>query len=279
MSLPIGLSSVKKSNSIITNIALIVILFIISRYNYLLFHTMAEGFAIIVAALIYVLAIKTYKHSNNNYLLFLGIAYFYVAVIDFLHLITYKGMGIFPGFDANPPTQLWIAARFMEAVSLISALFIINRKFSCFVVKAIYAVITLIILSSIFWYRVFPACFVEGQGLTYFKIVSEYIISAILLAGLYLLFTKKQEFQTGIYKNVVASIVATIISELSFTLFTDIYGVMNFTGHIFKIISFVLIYLGIVKAGIEDPYNLIFKELKLASGFIRHLWCLKPLPS
>ena len=277
MSLPIGLSSVKKSNSIITNIALIVILFIISRYNYLLFHTMAEGFAIIVAALIYVLAIKTYKHSNNNYLLFLGIAYFYVAVIDFLHLITYKGMGIFPGFDANPPTQLWIAARFMEAVSLISALFIINRKFSCFVVKAIYAVITLIILSSIFWYRVFPACFVEGQGLTYFKIVSEYIISAILLAGLYLLFTKTRVSDRYIQK--CGRFHRCNHHLIEFYPFTDIYGVMNFTGHIFKIISFVLIYLGIVKAGIEDPYNLIFKELKLASGFIRHLWCLKPLPS
>jgi GGDEF domain-containing protein len=51
-----------------------IILYIVARANYLLFHALVEGFAIIVAALIYVLGTRTYQHSRNNMFLFLGIA-------------------------------------------------------------------------------------------------------------------------------------------------------------------------------------------------------------
>jgi hypothetical protein len=38
-------------------------------------------------------------------------AYLSVSFLDLIHTLAYKGMGVFPGFDANLPTQLWIAAR------------------------------------------------------------------------------------------------------------------------------------------------------------------------
>jgi hypothetical protein len=38
---------------------------------------------------------------ENNYLLFIGIAYLFVGCIDFIHTLAYKGMGVFRGFDAT----------------------------------------------------------------------------------------------------------------------------------------------------------------------------------
>ena len=61
-------------------------------FNYLLFHSLVEGFAIIVAALIYVLA-TTYSIRAISMFSF-GIAFSY-RVLDFTHLLTYKGMGVF----------------------------------------------------------------------------------------------------------------------------------------------------------------------------------------
>ena len=101
-----------------------VVLYVVARVNYLLFHALVEGFAIIVAALIYVLATRTHRYSRNNMFLFLGISYFFVAVLDFSHMLTYKGMGVFPGFGADTPTQLWIVGRLMEAVSLVAVPFL-----------------------------------------------------------------------------------------------------------------------------------------------------------
>ncbi|PRX27951.1 diguanylate cyclase (GGDEF)-like protein [Orenia metallireducens] len=241
---------------------IIVVSFIVSTKNYLLFHTILEGWAVIISAIIYIIANRTYKHSKNNYLLFLGIAYLFVGILDFFHLITYKGLAIFDNLTANQPTQLWIAGRYLEAISLASAPYFINRKFSKQTVTLIYSLLTSFLIINIIWLKSFPDCFIQGDGLTSFKIISEYIISIILIAGIYNFYINKQNIRYSIYKLLLFSIIFTILSELSFTLYNDVYGVMNFIGHIFKLISYSLIFHEIVIKGIELPYDRICSELK-----------------
>ncbi len=60
----------------------------------------------------------------------------------------------------------------------------------------------------------------------------------------------------------IASITMTIFSELAFTLYVHAYGLPNFFGHIFKIVSFYLIYKAFIEAGLRRTNNLIFRELK-----------------
>ena len=57
----------------------VLFLYVIARNNYLLYSTLLEGFSIVVATLIYVLATRTYKYSGNTLLLFLGNAYLFIA--------------------------------------------------------------------------------------------------------------------------------------------------------------------------------------------------------
>lgn len=56
--------------------------------------------------------------------------------------------------------------------------------------------------------------------------------------------------------------ITTIFAELSFTKYGSVYGVFNFIGHIFKIISFFFIYKALVKTALTDPFNLLWKKLK-----------------
>lgn len=240
----------------------LVVLYLISRNNYLLFHTLAEGFSIVVAALIYILAEKTHKYSKNSYLLFIGIAFSYIALVDFLHMISYQGMGVFPIFGANTPTQLWIAGRFMEAASLVLASFFFNKKFSSSFVRLVYTALTGFVIYSILWSNIFPVCYIDGKGLTSFKIIGEYVICVILLSAQYYLYIKRKGIHPAVYRMASLSIMFTILSELCFTLYRDVYGIMNFFGHMLKIESFVLLYQGIVQIGIEDPYDLIFAKLR-----------------
>ena len=124
-------------------------------------------------------------------------------------------------------------------------------------------IVTALILLSIFVWDIFPACFVEGAGLTPFKKISEYVISFILLLAIGVLFRNRLKFDARVFWLVVASLVVTIASELSFTLYSDPYGFFNLMGHYLKIMSFYLIYRAIVETGLERPYDLLFRDLKL----------------
>ncbi|MDY9925550.1 MASE3 domain-containing protein [Methanosarcina sp.] len=262
---------------IILWVALAGLLYIISRSNYLLFHTLAELFSIYVAYVVFLIVSKSKTRLENRYLILIGVAYFFVANLDLLHTFAYKGMGIFPQFDSNLPTQLWIAARYMESISLLVAPLLIkdykagdktgdtgaierNRFF--WQTFLIYTVVMAGCILSIFIIENFPDSYIEGSGLTPFKIVSEYVISLILLCSLILLYTKRDRFETRVFRLIEASIIVTILGELAFTLYVDVYGFFNLLGHYFKILSFYLIYTAIIETGFEAPYSLLFRELK-----------------
>lgn len=170
--------------------------FLASLYNYLFFHTLAELFSIIIAFGIFIVAWNSRRFMDTGYPLFLGIGFLFIGSIDLLHTMAYKGMGIFPGFDADLPTQLWISARYIESLTLLAAPLFISRTLNHKYAFGIYSAVILVLFMSIFGWRNFPECFIEGHGLTSFKVISEYIISLILLGALALWLFPKEEFPT-----------------------------------------------------------------------------------
>jgi len=96
-------------------------LYLTSLYHYLLFHSLAEIFSITIACGIFMIAWNSRQFIDNNYLLFIGIAYLFVAGVDLIHTLAYKGMGVFEGYETNLATQLWIATRYMVSLSLLIA--------------------------------------------------------------------------------------------------------------------------------------------------------------
>lgn len=96
-------------------------LMVISFYNYLLFHSLAELFSIAIAWGIFMVAWNSRRFMEDDFLLFLGIAYLFIGSLDLAHTLFYKGMGVLPGYGPNLPTQLWISARYLESLSLLVA--------------------------------------------------------------------------------------------------------------------------------------------------------------
>jgi len=214
--------------------------------NFLLFHTIAELFSIIIAFTIFIVAWNTRFFAANNYLLFLGIMYLFVAILDLTHTLAYKGMNIFHGYGANLPTQLWIGARYLESISLGLAPVFLTRHLSTQVIFAVYSICCGVILASLFVWPIFPDCFIEGSGLTPFKKISEYIISLILCGAAIFLNLKRDNLDRLIFNMLLTSIFLTIISELAFTFYLSGYSISNIVGHLFKIISFYLIYRAVI---------------------------------
>jgi PAS domain S-box-containing protein len=182
--------------------------------------------------------------------------------VDILHMLSYKGMGVFGSAGADLSTQLWISSRYIESISFLAAYIFIKKKLKANIAVTAYLTVTALILLSIFHWKVFPACFVEGTGLTSFKIISEYIISLIFLLAVFILIKNKEKFDKVILRLLVASLIVTIFSEIVFTFYSNVYGFFNMLGHYFKLISFYLIYKAIIQTGLRDPFDLLFKDLE-----------------
>lgn len=243
-------------------IIFIVVTYIVSLQNYLLFHALVEGLSIFISFTVFVIAWNSRSYLEDNYLLVIGLAYFFIGFLDFMHTLSYKGMNIFTNYDfyAN---QLWIAARFFESVVLLFGLSIVGGKrvIKPYIVFTIYMFITTSVIITIFFTDIFPVCFVEGEGQTVFKLISEYVIIALLGCSVIIVRKKRSLFDKTIYHLLIISIILTMLSELAFTFYISNYGFSNLVGHYLKIISFYCIYQAIVVTGIQRPYALIFKEL------------------
>jgi signal transduction histidine kinase len=244
-------------------------LLLTSTYNYLLFHSLAEIASILVMYSVFIVAWNTRRFLDNNYLLFIGIAYLFVGSIDLIHTLGYHGMGVFPGYDANLPTQLWIIARYLQAISLIIAPLMIGRRLHTGRWIAIYSVVVTFLLLSVFYWGIFPDSYIEGQGQTTFKIVSEYIISLILVGAMVLLLRNPSTFDHQVLRLLVFSLILTIASELAFTLYIGVYDLANMIGHLLKILAAYCVYLALVVTGLDQPYNLLFRNLKQSEEALR----------
>ncbi len=244
---------------------------VLSRlHSYLLFHSLAEIFSIIIACSIFALAWNSRRIIDNGYFVFIGIAYLFVGALDLLHTLSYKGMGVFPGASPNLPTQLWIAARYMQGISFVLAPFFLGRKFPARLVFSFYSMVFAFIIVSIFVCDLFPNCFLADSGLTPFKKDSEFVISFLFLGAIGLLLRRRKAFDPQVLNFLVVSFTLTIISELTFTLYTDVYGLFNLIGHFLKVIAFYFFYKAIIETGLVTPYRVLFRNLKQSEEDLRH---------
>ena len=195
-------------------------------------------------------------------LLFLGIAFLFIAILDLLHTLAYKGMDIFSGYGANLPTQLWIAARYVQALSLLLAPVFLTRRLSAAGALSAYGLLLALILAGVFSRHFFPDCYVEGVGLTPFKIISEYVICGILLAAIGLYLKMKSRFHPSVLRLLIISISLTIAAELSFTLYVGVYDHANLLGHFFKLAAFYMIYRAIINFSLNQPFEVLYRDLR-----------------
>ncbi len=235
------------------------LMYVVSLYNYLLFHTMAEMFSIAVAVAVFMLAWNTRRFTNDDFLLFIGASFLFSGFIDLFHTISYKGMGIISTDDANLATQLWIAARYLQSISFLLAVLLIRRKIDPRLLLGGMFAATGLLLAAIATGR-FPDCYVNG--LTPFKKVSEYIVSLIFAGAALRLGRESETFSPRIHALIRLSIVFTILAELTFTFYVNVYGLSNFFGHIFKILAVYCIYKCVIDTGLNQPFDLLFHGMK-----------------
>ena len=228
-----------------------------SFYSYLLFHTLLEFATVLIAMGACIVTWRTFTVSRNHYLMVLGCGYFWIGAVDLMHALAYQGMQVLPSIaSANESTQLWIAARFGEAVLLLAAPLFATRPIRRGLAFTLFGAIAVLLFTLVMSGN-FPDCFIEGKGLTPFKVYSEYAIIAILAGAMAHLWHRRGSIDPGIVSGILLANVFTIGAELSFTQYASVYGPANLVGHVFKLFAFWMIYSTLVE--------LAFRQLSQAT--------------
>ncbi len=244
-------------------------LVLVSQWNYLVYHSLAEFFSVAVAAGLFLLAWNARRFGVSDFFLFIATAYMLVAFIDALHTLAYSGMGVFPTHGTNLPTQLWIAARGLQAAALLAGPAFLARRVPLAPAVGGLVGITGLLLLSIFAWDIFPVCHVQGEGLTPFKIVSEYVIVLALVGAGVHLWMHRQRLDESVWRLMIAAIAVTILSEAAFMAYRGVYGPMNLIGHLLKIVAFFLVYKAVISTGLRRPYDLLFRDLQASERSLR----------
>lgn len=235
---------------------LIAVLVIVSRYNFLLFHTLAELFAVMVAIVLAMVAWYTYGFSRNHFLMYLGTGYLWIGVLDLMHTLSYSGMGVLALESGNTSIQFWIVTRYLEAILLLTAPLFFSYRLPKRSLQLVFGGVSVVVIYLVLQEHL-PVMFVDGVGLTPAKIVSEYLIVGLLLGAIAVLTHYSLFLDRHIYRLMIASIICTIAAELVFTLYMDLVSLPILVGHILKFLSYWLIFMAVVRTSLSEPYQVL----------------------
>lgn len=227
--------------------------------NYLVFHALAELFSITIAFAALVIATTSHRFQKDDFLTYVAIAIGWVAMIDLAHTMAFKGMNLFPGDSANPATQLWIAARYLQAFGMLSALWFLRRRASPVYVHAGFGLAVVVVLALIA-HGLFPDAYVDGEGLTPFKIYSEYLIILVLAGTIWLLWRKRALLPRQMHLGLTAALAAMILSEFAFTRYVSVVATANLVGHVLKIFAYWFLFIGLIEWTLRAPFLRLKQE-------------------
>lgn len=230
--------------------------------EYLVFHNITEFFSVMVSLSIFGIGWYAYDQSKNKHALFLSCAFLAIGLIDFMHTLSFPGMTPFisPN-NTNKAILFWISGRLFSALAfLASALILLYYKDKRWLSKPVLLICALLVsaiafVAVIFYPAKLPAMFIDGIGLTSFKIYSEYAINVLLTLAFiayWKLFSRTGE---KIHVYFMAALIISIFSELAFTLYQSAFDTYNMLGHVYKVFAFMLIYYGLFKTSVHYPFK------------------------
>ena len=234
-------------------------------------HIFVETFSIVVSAMIFGVAWNAYSKERPGSVMLIACVSLAVALLDFAHILSYAGM---PDFvtpsSAEKAINFWIAARFIFALAVLYGSFRPRQPLTTpsgkyWLLAGSLGITGLIYYLNLFHQESLPHTFIKGTGLTPFKIGAEYTIIAMLLVATLNIYRTRKDFRLYDTPSLFAALYLTILSELCFTIYSDVSDIFNLLGHIYKVIAYAFIYKAVFVACVQQP----FRKLQQANSEIR----------
>jgi diguanylate cyclase (GGDEF)-like protein/PAS domain S-box-containing protein len=230
-------------------------------------HTFFETFSIIVSVLIFAVIWNALTSAENRVLLFVACSFMGIAILDFSHMLSIKGMPTY--ITASGPEKainFWLSARLMAAITLLLIAIKLGKPLRFNPGRYMLLSFVLCIVALLHWIFLFhddwlPRTFIAGQGLTTFKRNAEYIIIGINLLSIYILLLRMRKVLPFNAPAMMGALCVTAMSEFFFTLYGNVTDIFLVVGHLYKIIAYMFLYQAVFVEAIAQPFNEI-KKLK-----------------
>lgn len=224
-------------------------------------HSLLEIVSIVVSGLIFATVWNAQAHKTSGSMPLLAYTFLGVALLDFSHLMSFKGMPAYvTPSDPEKAINFWLAARFLAAVSLVLVAAVPWKPLQRPVYRwgLLAGVLAFVVLAHwifLFYPTSIPRTFIAGSGLTTLKIRLEFVLIGLhLLAAACLL--RRQQTEPGPHTTALLGAVLTMaMSELFFTMYANVTDLFNLAGHVYKVIAYLFLYQGIFVATVQRPYQ------------------------
>lgn len=233
---------------------------VIEPMTFVFWHSAVELFAVVVAMLVFVTGYRAILSARKGAVVLLGVAFFGVGLLDFLHTMSYVGMP--DALTVNSPHKsifFWLAARMLAASALLVYALLppvpsITKQRKRLALAMMLAVVGILAYVGLLWPDRLPALFVQGQGLTPLKISIEWLIIAVNLVTLVVLWRRRGEL---IHECVMALGFAAALSAVS-ELFFTMLGVIdkdgaNVVGHLYKVAAYLYLFHATFNEALRRP--------------------------
>lgn len=232
-------------------------------HHYVPLHTILEIFAVVIAGIIFTIGWHARVSDETGPLPLLAAGFLGVALLDVAHILSYQGMPEwFTPSGAGKAIYFWFMARYMAALTLLA--FVVLKSG-----YRLYRGIEWLVLAGVLlwvveysWFVLYnfewlPLFIVPGEGLTPFKIQLEWILTAIVLGTLVYVWKNRGEQLHYDRSSLLLALWLTCLSELCFTLYSNVSDTFNLMGHIYKVLSYGYLYHAIVVGSVKLPYKLL----------------------
>jgi len=237
--------------------------------HYLPLHTVLEFVSILAAFLVFATVWHTPAKQVSTSLLVIAVALLASGWLDFAHTLSFKGMpDLITPSSVSKSLDFWLIARCQVALTLFGVSFYPHMatptKAMRYSILAAYTVANVVVIGMVLAYEpLLPAVFTEGAGVTGLKVTIEWCVTGLLLVAALRYFRlalrSDDEFPSLIFG---ASAIAAL-GEVFFMRYTDINDAQNLLGHLYKIVSYGLVYRAMFVISIRKPYDMLEAQAQL----------------
>lgn len=242
----------------------------IEMVNYLPMHTFMEMVSVIISVMIFAITWNVYSVQAAKPAIILGCTLFSVALLDFVHLLSYPEMPQFvTPSSAQKSIYFWLSARTLLAVSMLFSAFLAWQPFKTDKTRYLVLFSSLSLSGLLIWIGLFrlditPKLFVPEKGLTEVKIETEFMLVALYSISTISFYLRSRKEQRAWMSDLAKCNAIIVMSESYFTFYSSHSDIINILGHIYKLIAYAFLYRAVFLNSVRYPIDqLIAAEVAL----------------
>jgi len=224
-------------------------------------HSLLEVSSIIISVMVFSVGFMAQRQAPfGGPLSLASCAFLGVAILDFLHMLTYQGMPVIvPPYSLDQAITFFFGARLLAALAILAIpLTSVKMEFTgdarLLVVVASVVIAAGVGAVGLLSPESLPVFLVQGVGLTPSKIAVEYVIVGLNVAAAIAYYLRMRTAQPYPVVMLWAAAMVMSISEFSFTLYATTTDQFIHLAHLYKVIAYAFIFRAVYVKAVQLPF-------------------------